>query len=179
MSETEKAQSGEIAEKEVKSTGEVSEISEKESENSQGSESETLKTGEAKGGEPTEPSQKSEEKQSAKGGVYTKEQTDELLKAYPTLDINALANDELFGSFCEGKGEGVSLKKRYEQYVKFYEDFEKRSSYRLAAARASAGSLADTSSQEDGYFTKEQVMAMSPDEIRKNYDAIRKSQNNW
>ena len=160
MSDTEKAQSGEIAEKEVKNTGEVSEISEKESENLQGSE--TKKTGEAKDGEPPEPSQKSEEKQSAKGGIYTKGQT-----------------DELFGSFCEGKGEGVSLKKRYEQYVKFYEDFEKRSSYRLAAARASAGSLADTSSQEYGYFTKEQVMAMSPDEIRKNYDAIRKSQNNW
>ena len=177
MSETEKAQSGEIAEKEVKNTGEVSEISEKVSEKLQGSETE--KTGKANDGEPPEPPQKSEEKQSAKGGIYTKEQTDELLKAYPTLDINALANDELFGSFCEGKGEGVSLKKRYEQYVKFYEDFEKRSSYRLAAARAIAGSLADTSSQEDGYFTKEQVMAMSPDEIRKNYDAIRKSQNNW
>ena len=49
MSDTEKAQNGEIAEKEVKNTGEVSEISEKESENSQGSESETVKTGEAKG----------------------------------------------------------------------------------------------------------------------------------
>lgn len=179
MSDTEKAQSGENAEKEVKTAGEVSEISEKESENLQGSEGEAEKTGEAKDGEPTEPSEKSEEKQSAKKGLYTKEQTDELLKAYPTLDINALENDELFGSFCEGKGEGVSLKKRYEQYVKFYEDFEKKNSYRLAAARASVGSLADTSSHEDGYFTKEQVMAMSPDEIRKNYDAIRKSQNNW
>ena len=38
MSDTEKAQSGEIAEKELKNTVEVSEISEKESENSQGSE---------------------------------------------------------------------------------------------------------------------------------------------
>ena len=174
-----KSQSDEIIKEKDEKAGEVSEISEKESKASLNGESETKKTDETKDGELTEPFTKSEEEQGAEESIYTKEQTDELLKAYPTLDINALANDELFGSFCEGKGEGVSLKKRYEQYVKFYEDFEKRSSYRLAAARASAGSLADTSSQEDGYFTKEQVMAMSPDEIRKNYDAIRKSQNNW
>lgn len=120
-------------------------------------------------------------KESTEGekGGYTKEQTEDLLRAYPSLDIDELMQDELFMSFCDGKDGGVSLKNRYEQYKRFTEDFEKKSSYRLAAARASVGSLADTSYFEEAYFTKEQVMAMSPEDIRKNYDAIRKSQNNW
>lgn len=179
MSDTNKSQDIETKEVKSKNTEEVSDISEKESEVLSEEKSEKEKTDEVKEINPAELSPKDKEEENANNVGYTKEQTDELLKSYPSVDINALMQDELFKSFCDGKGDEVSLKKRYEQYVRFFEDFEKRSSYRLAAARASAGSLADTSSGEDGYFTKEQVMAMSPDEIRKNYDIIRKSQNNW
>ena len=179
MSDTQKLQDGEITEEKIKNTGEVSEISGKEIEISENGESETKKTDETKDGKLTEPFTKSEEEQGAEESIYTKEQTDELLCSYPSVDINELMQDELFVSFCDGKDGSVSLKSRYEQYKRFTEDFEKKSSYRLAAARASVGSLADTSAFEEAYFTKEQVMAMSPEEIRKNYDAIRKSQNNW
>ena len=179
MSDTQKLQDGKITEEKIKNTGEVSEISGKEIEISENGESETKKTDETKDGKLTEPFTKSEEEQGAEESIYTKEQTDELLCSYPSVDINELMQDELFMSFCDGKDGSVSLKSRYEQYKRFTEDFEKKSSYRLAAARASVGSLADTSAFEEAYFTKEQVMAMSPEEIRKNYDAIRKSQNNW
>lgn len=179
MSDMKKSQSDEIIKEKDEKAGEVSEISEKESKASLNGESETKKTDETKDGGLTEPFTKSEEEQGAEESIYTKEQTDELLCSYPSVDINELMQDELFVSFCDGKDGSVSLKSRYEQYKRFTEDFEKKSSYRLAAARASVGSLADTSAFEEAYFTKEQVMAMSPEEIRKNYDAIRKSQNNW
>lgn len=96
---------------------------------------------------------------------------------------DALLSDDgenaLFEEFCRDKNEDVSLEEMYGRYNAFVRDIERIQAYRVAGKKASVGSLAGESPVSDGYFSKEQVMAMSPDDIKKNYEIIRKSQNNW
>ena len=54
-----------------------------------------------------------------------------------------------------------------------------RAALKLASERASVGALGSSESANDGFFSKEEVLRMSPQEIRRNYTKIRKSQEKW
>ena len=50
---------------------------------------------------------------------------------------------------------------------------------KLANKNASPGSLHNINPAESDFFTADQVRAMSPEEVHKNYDKIRKSMEKW
>ena len=108
-----------------------------------------------------------------------KSDASEFISKYPKVSMNELFEDASFIAFAEGKLGNKPLSEIYEGFVNFKKDAEKQAA-KIATERAAVGSLAGSgSSAEPDFFTKEQVMKMSPAEIHKNYEKIRKSQEKW
>lgn len=108
-------------------------------------------------------------------------------KKYPDVDIGELIHDEQFIDYSNGKVGEMPLTQIYEGYAKMLEklkaDAERsantKAQQQLANAKASPGSLASTNANDSGYFTREQVQAMTKEEVHKNYDKIRASMAKW
>ncbi|MBQ7353519.1 MAG: hypothetical protein IJW54_05925 [Clostridia bacterium] len=110
----------------------------------------------------------------------------EFSSKYGDVDINELFKDESFRAFADGKLENKSLSEVYEQYLPFKKMIEGQKSKQdkeamnLSLSKAAVGSLTNSGgTADDGFFTKEQVLKMSPAEIKKNYEKIRESQQRW
>lgn len=103
-------------------------------------------------------------------------------KIYPNISKSSLLQDDCLRSFAIGKEE-QELTKVYKDYCSLVSLIEarvlKESMLRLSVENASVGALSGTKSSADGYFSKEQVQRMSPEEIRRNYNRIRESQQHW
>ncbi|MBO5969362.1 MAG: hypothetical protein J6S14_12780 [Clostridia bacterium] len=102
---------------------------------------------------------------------------------YPDVDLSSLIADEDFCDYAEGKVGKKPLSEIYRGFLKFtgkYEDQAKEKAAQYIANRqASPGALGDTKTAESDYFTMEQVKKMSPAEVHKNYEKIRKSMQKW
>ena len=107
---------------------------------------------------------------------------DVFTKENPGVSMESLVNDRLFKEFFEG-AKGASLSSAYSQFCNFISKIQdeaiKKERARQSNANASVGVLSNNVSSEDTYFTKEQVLKMSPKEIKKHYNRIRESQANW
>ncbi|MBQ9760137.1 MAG: hypothetical protein IJW16_02180 [Clostridia bacterium] len=105
------------------------------------------------------------------------------IKAHPDVNFEELIRDEHFALFVEGKLGKRPLSELYESYQGYGAEHEKRARERaaqtLANAKASPGSLTGAGSAENVFFTREQVRAMSREEIHKNYDKIMASMKKW
>ena len=108
----------------------------------------------------------------------------------PGINVSDVLNDEGFNEYAEGKlGVGnntlTKVYKRYQEYLgrvtKAAEDkATRRAAQSLANAQAAVGSLNNSKpNADDGFFTREQVRAMSKEEVKKNYEKIRESQKKW
>ena len=108
---------------------------------------------------------------------------DEFTKSFPGVNIDELKNDTLFSIFSKGKSGEMSLCQIYSEYGEFLsrvrETEQIKSAMRMANSRAAVGSLQDEQGASNEYFTKDEVSSMSPAEIHKNYEKIRKSQLKW
>ena len=75
------------------------------------------------------------------------------------------------------------LKSIYEGFLRFNANAEKyakaSAAQALANSKASPGALSTSGSSEEGFFTREQVKAMSQAEVSRNYEKIRKSMPRW
>lgn len=108
-------------------------------------------------------------------------------KKYPDIDIGELIGDEQFINYSNGKVGEMPLCEIYEGYAKMLDklkaDAEKsantKAQQQLANAKASPGSLASTNTNDNGFFTREQVQQMTKEEVHKNYDKIRASMSKW
>jgi hypothetical protein len=102
---------------------------------------------------------------------------------YPDVDVSTLIADEDFCDYAEGKVGKKPLSEIYRGFLKFtgkYEDRAKEKAAQYIANRqASPGALSDTKSAESDFFTAEQVAKMTPAEVSKNYEKIRKSMEKW
>lgn len=102
---------------------------------------------------------------------------------HPEVDIQSLIKSEQFQKFAEGKVGNQPLSEIYEDFREFVGEYEKKAKQMvkqtLANAKASPGSLSSTNPVDSGYFTREQVLAMSQEEVHKNYDKIRASMPKW
>lgn len=106
---------------------------------------------------------------------------------YPEVDLAALFEDKNFAVFAKGKlgAEGASLTDVYREYEDFVESLtgekakQAKEAQALANRRAGVGSLASSHKEEPGYYTPEQVRAMSREEIKANYENIVKSEKKW
>ena len=128
-----------------------------------------------------------EENQGQKGqnntNLFDSANVEAFSRDFPEVDVKSLQSNHEFKSFLELLAKKPTLTEVYACFSEIYASARKKSENRLvqAVANASAGVGALSSSQkaENPYFTKEQVLRMSPEQIRKNYTYIRKSQEKW
>lgn len=123
--------------------------------------------------------QEAREKQEGKA----REDLEAFKKAHPDVDTNKLFDDESFSDYAEGKLGSKPLNQIYDGYQKLVDGARKAEQEKAAQAfansRATPGSAASTSTPEADFFTRDQVMKMSGEERRKNYDTIMKSMDKW
>ena len=101
---------------------------------------------------------------------------------YPNLSKNSLLGNESLRIFAEGK-ENKPLSVVYAKFCALCEKISKEAILQEKArqnnASSSLGALSSTKSSSAHLFTREQVKAMSSEEIKRNYDLIRQSQQSW
>ena len=113
---------------------------------------------------------------------YDKDRADFVAK-YPDADLSALIADESFNEYSKGKVGEVPLAEIYEGYLKMTARIEEAANRKAAQAvangKASPGALTGTAQVESDYFTRDQVNAMTPEQIKANYAKIRTSMDKW
>ena len=163
---------------------------------------ETMKRIERNGGDPVKDFAKASAEDARKAEA-TRTQADEdrkwyaddlaaFRKAYPDVDAQELLSDPDFGEFAEAQVKAkVPLAKIYGGYEKLRAKFQKEADQKaeaakdgaaraLANARAGVGSKAGSADNLGGaFFTPEEVNRMTPAEVEKNREAIRKSMRRW
>ena len=101
---------------------------------------------------------------------------------YPNVSKSSLLTDESLRLFAEGK-ENKQFSFIYAKYLRLAQNIAEQAILQEKARKANAdsasGSLSSSQGAKSSYFTREQVKAMSPSEIKKNYELIRQSQQNW
>lgn len=124
----------------------------------------------------------------AKTANVTKE-LEEFSTVYPNVKINDVLQDAEFAAFADGKLGKMSLALVYSQYLldksnkAAMADAKReadKAAHTQAVTNAAVGSVTNASAPPDkDFYTKEQVLKMSPKEIHDNYEKIRKSQEKW
>lgn len=111
---------------------------------------------------------------------------DEILvfsKLFPNVSIEKLEQDELFRLFSDHNGKNLTISDLYTNYLRLVnalsDDFAKKSLVSLQNKLSSPGSLASSEKTSEVFFTKEQVLKMTPEQISQYYNIIRKSQQKW
>lgn len=103
--------------------------------------------------------------------------------AYPDVPLEGLVRDPAFTLYSEGKVGRLPMAEIYRGFRRLEEELEGRARQRAAQTvanrMASPGTLGSAGSAESDYFSAEQVRAMSPHEVRENYDKIRRSMAKW
>lgn len=103
----------------------------------------------------------------------------------PDVDIGKLFEDKDFLSYAEGRFGSVPLEKLYGNYRELVGKLtgqkadEEKAAQAIANKKAGVGSLRSSNTADSGFFTPEQVKAMSPSETRKNLDKIMESMKKW
>ncbi len=101
---------------------------------------------------------------------------------YPNISKKSLLDDENLRIFAEGK-ENKQFSVIYAKFRKLSESIANEAilqeKARQANASSASGALSSSQGANSAYFTREQVKAMSPSEIKRNYELIRQSQQNW
>lgn len=107
----------------------------------------------------------------------------EFVSAYPDVNLEELIGNASFQDYADGKVGVKSLKSIYEGFLRFNSDAEKSArataAQALANSKASPGSLSSSGNSDDGYFTREQVKAMSQAEVSRNFAKIKESMKRW
>ena len=103
-------------------------------------------------------------------------------KLFPGVSREKVENDDNFKLFARLKDKNVLFTSLYSDYIDLVDRIStaatEKALFSMQNRLSSPGSLA-CESIRDGFYTKEQVLKMSREEIAKNYDNIRKSQQNW
>jgi len=102
---------------------------------------------------------------------------------YPNVNRDELLANEEFNLFAGSRLNTEELSSVYKGYLDLTERIRKREMEKaaeiLARKLSSVGSLNNSNPPESTYFSREQVKAMSREQIRVNYEKIRKSQEKW
>lgn len=105
---------------------------------------------------------------------------------YPDVTIDELAKDKGFMKFAKGKIGNIAMAEIYSDYNDLVADLqaekEKEAKAKvkqiIANKNASPGSVASNTTTND-FFSRDQVKAMSQEEVNKNYEKIRESMKKW
>lgn len=117
------------------------------------------------------------------GDFFNSDSENELKSQFPSVEVENLRNNKDFADLLELIIQNPSLSQVYSYFNAIISSTEEASKKKLAHALATAesgvGSLSSSAKSEDVFFTKEQVLHMSREEIRRNYTKIRQSQQMW
>lgn len=126
---------------------------------------------------------KAQEAEAARQADWYRTDREDFIKKHPDVDLSALIADKVFAEYAEGKVGQRPLSEIYEGYERLVKSADKKATERaaqaLANSKASPGALSGGSHAATEHFTYEQVKAMSPAEVHKNYDKIRESMRSW
>ncbi len=121
-------------------------------------------------------------KDAAEKEWYRKDKEDFAAK-HPEVNLQTLIQDPQFQKFASGKVGVLPLSEIYNGFIEVVSEYEKKAKamakQMIANQKASPGSLSSTNPTDNGFFTKEQVQKMSPEEVHANYDKIRASMRKW
>ncbi len=102
---------------------------------------------------------------------------------HPEVNVHSLVANEQFKKFADGKVGKQPLSDIYDDFISFVSEYEKKAKQMvkqtLANKKASPGALSSTNPSDSGFYTREQVQAMTQEEVHKNYDKIRASMSKW
>ncbi len=102
---------------------------------------------------------------------------------HPEVDLNALLSNADFNTFAKGKVGNLPLSEIYEDFIGIVQGYAEKSkkiaAQIVANRKASPGPLSTPNGEKGSFFTREQVKAMTPEEVHKNYDKIRESMTKW
>ncbi len=136
-----------------------------------------------KSAEVAEISDSSAQKPLTADDYFTKGSENELKAQFPTVELEKLKNNKDFVKLLDLIIQNPTLSQIYSCFNSIVASAEEKSRERLthalASAEAGVGSLSSSSPTEQAFFTKEQVLRMTQEEIRKNYVKIRQSQQLW
>ncbi len=114
----------------------------------------------------------------------TEEEDNKLFsRLFPGVKRENVEKDPLFKLFVSGKGKSKPFTALYSDYRVLVEqigdEIRTKDAITHINKQSSPGSLSSSEAYDDGFFTKDQVLKMSREQIAKNYDKIRKSQQKW
>ena len=114
---------------------------------------------------------------------FNEQSKNELNAQFPDVEIEKLRSSKEFSSLLGLIIQNPTLAQVYSCFNSICKSCEEKSKEKLVSALASAeagvGSLSSRARNDDDFFTKEQVLQMSQEEIKRNYDKIRQSQRLW
>ena len=127
-----------------------------------------------------ENARKSEEKPDNIGSTPINEDFNQL---FPQRSLEKELENPDFQLFCRYKGKNTTYGECYKDFCSLVDSIERKTEKKvlssLANKESSVGSLSSEEAARCDYFTKEQVLRMSSDQIKKNYNKIRESQQKW
>ncbi len=123
-----------------------------------------------------------EEEAQKKDAWFTSDWAD-FTKKHPDVELDKLIADEGFTEYAEGKIGVKPLAEIYEGYERLVKRSQKsaedKAAQALANSKASPGALSGGQTSKKEYFTPEEVRAMSREEVKENYENIKKSMKKW
>ena len=109
--------------------------------------------------------------------------SDSFTLLYPEVNRDELLKSEEFNLFAGKRLDSEELSSVYKGYLDLTEKIRAREMERaaeiLAKRISSVGALNSSNPPEATFYTREQVKSMSREQIRANYEKIRKSQEKW
>ena len=103
-------------------------------------------------------------------------------RIYPNISKESLLDSSDLEIFASGK-ENQAFSTIYKDFCALTSQIEARVSkkirHSLTLEKNAVGALSSASAITDAFFTKEQVQNMSAEQIRNNFDLIRRSQQRW
>lgn len=126
---------------------------------------------------------KAAEAEAERQNEWYRSDREDFVKKYPDVDLSRLIADKSFAEYADGKVGRKPLAEIYEGYERLVRSADKKAENKaaqaLANSKASPGALSGGGAPENDFFTREQVKAMSREEVRKNYDKITESMKKW
>lgn len=102
---------------------------------------------------------------------------------FPGVTIEKVQQDPNFRLFADGKEKSKSISEIYKNYLylikQIANDIEIKTKVAHSNKIASPGSLSSSGAVAQTFFTKDQVKRMSREQIARNYQEIRQSQQKW
>ena len=115
--------------------------------------------------------------------VPDKQEEQDFCAAFPGIEKEKVEKDPDFILFKGAREQSKDTVSLYKDFLELSASIERKVTERLLAKnatnRSSVGSLSSNERIEGDYFTKEQVLKMSEEQIRRNFDKIRRSQARW